>query len=65
MRLEIKQGIGYQEIRRFPMLVNKCRIYDEDSGVRSTHYKSMSERGIISIVGNRILLQLIEVSRWL
>lgn len=34
---KIKQGIGYQEIRRFPTLVNKCRIYDEDCKARSVH----------------------------
>ena len=44
MRPEIKQGIGYREIHRFPILVNKCRIYDEDCRARSTHYKSISER---------------------
>lgn len=26
LRPEIKQGIDYQEIHRFPTLVNKCRI---------------------------------------
>lgn len=31
LRPEIKQGIGYKEIHRFSMLVNKCRIYAEDS----------------------------------
>lgn len=31
LRPEIKQGIRYQEIHRFPTLVNKCRIFDEDS----------------------------------
>lgn len=27
---EIKRGIKYQEIHWFSVLVNKCRIYDED-----------------------------------
>ena len=44
LRPEIKQGIGYQEIRRFPTLVNKCRIFDEDSKARTAHYKSLSEK---------------------
>ena len=44
LRPEIKQGVGYQEIIRFPTLVNKCRIYDEDCRARSAHYKSVSER---------------------
>lgn len=43
MRPKIKHGISYQEIRRFPTLVNKCRIYDEDCSARSTHYKSVRE----------------------
>lgn len=41
---KIKQGIRYREIRRFLELVNKCIIYDEDSRVRSSHYKSLSEK---------------------
>ncbi|XP_050918757.1 uncharacterized protein LOC127136210 [Lathyrus oleraceus] len=44
LRFEINQGISYQEIRRFPMLVNKCRIYDEDIGDHLAHYKSLSEK---------------------
>ena len=30
LRPKIKQGIWYQEICRFFVLVNKCIIYDED-----------------------------------
>lgn len=41
---EIKQFIGYQEILQFSTLVNKCRIYDEDSCVRSSHYKSINDK---------------------
>lgn len=44
LRPEIKQGIRYQEIRRFPTLVNKCRIFDEDSKARIAHYKGLSEK---------------------
>jgi hypothetical protein len=44
LRPEIKQFIGYQEIRQFSVLVNKCRIYDEDSRARSTYYKSISDK---------------------
>lgn len=32
LRPEIKKDIGYQEIQFF-MLVNKCKIYDEDTRV--------------------------------
>ncbi|XP_050920077.1 uncharacterized protein LOC127137684 [Lathyrus oleraceus] len=32
----------YQEILRFSMLVNKCRIYDEDNTTKSAYYKSYS-----------------------
>lgn len=41
---EIKQDIGYHEIRQFTMSVNKCRIYDEDIMARFVHYKSLSEK---------------------
>lgn len=34
LRLEIKQFIRYQEIHQFFVLVNKCRIYDEDNHAR-------------------------------
>lgn len=43
LRPEIKQGIGYLETCQFSVLVNKCRIYDEDSRAQSCHYKSISE----------------------
>ncbi|XP_050918423.1 uncharacterized protein LOC127135833 [Lathyrus oleraceus] len=41
---EIKQFIESQEICCFSVLVNKCRIYDEDNKARSTHYKSAYEK---------------------
>ncbi|MCI69746.1 ATP-dependent RNA helicase glh-2-like, partial [Trifolium medium] len=41
---EIKQFIGYQEIRQFSVLVNKCGIYDEDSRARSTYYRAVNEK---------------------
>jgi hypothetical protein len=41
---EIKQLIGYHEIRQFSVLINKCRIYEKDSRVRSAHYKSVSDK---------------------
>ncbi|XP_050891048.1 uncharacterized protein LOC127096532 [Lathyrus oleraceus] len=44
LHTEIKQAIGYQRIRRFPELVNNCRIYEDDSKARSTYYKGLSER---------------------
>ncbi|XP_058740934.1 uncharacterized protein LOC131613264 [Vicia villosa] len=44
LRPEIKRAIGYQQIRRFPKLVNSCRIYEEDSRAHSAHYKSLSEK---------------------
>lgn len=43
MRPEIKHVVGYQEIFRFSVLVNKCKIYDKDSRARSAHYKNISE----------------------
>ncbi|XP_050889042.1 uncharacterized protein LOC127094226 [Lathyrus oleraceus] len=41
---EIKQEIGYQQIRRFLESVNNSRIYKDDSKARPTHYKGLSER---------------------
>ncbi|XP_050877868.1 uncharacterized protein LOC127081684 [Lathyrus oleraceus] len=41
---EIKQEIRYQQIRRFPQLVNNCRIYEDDSKDQSAYYKGLSER---------------------
>lgn len=46
MRPEIKLFIGYQEIHRFLVLVNKCGIYDKDSKARSTYYNSLGEKKI-------------------
>lgn len=42
LRPKIKHRIGYQKIRKFPKLVNRCRIYDEDSRAWVAHYKSLS-----------------------
>ncbi|XP_050920485.1 uncharacterized protein LOC127138128 [Lathyrus oleraceus] len=36
--------IGYQEIRRFSVLVKKCIIYDKDIIAQSGHYKSIIEK---------------------
>ncbi|XP_050897646.1 uncharacterized protein LOC127104505 [Lathyrus oleraceus] len=41
---EIKQFIGYQEIRQFSVLAYKCRIYDDENYARSSHYKSVSDK---------------------
>lgn len=41
---EIKQGVRYQEIRSFPVLVNKFRIYDEYSKARSSYYKKLNDK---------------------
>ncbi|XP_050890416.1 uncharacterized protein LOC127095826 [Lathyrus oleraceus] len=42
--LEIGKSIGYQQIKRFLELVNRCRIYEDDSKAQSTYYKRLSER---------------------
>ncbi|RDX87854.1 hypothetical protein CR513_30624, partial [Mucuna pruriens] len=36
---EIKEAINYLEIFQFPILVNRCRIYDEDNQAKATYYK--------------------------
>jgi hypothetical protein len=41
---EIKQFIGYQQIRQFSLLVTACRIYEDDSKPRTSHYKAVSEK---------------------
>ena len=37
----MKQAVNYQGIRQFPLLVNMCRIWDEDSRDRAAYYQSM------------------------
>lgn len=44
LRPKIKQAIGYQQIKRFPELVNNCRIYEDGGKARLAHYKELSER---------------------
>ncbi|XP_058784072.1 uncharacterized protein LOC131658836 [Vicia villosa] len=44
LRHDIKKAIGYQQISRFAELVNKSRIYDEDSRESVSHYKAMNEK---------------------
>ena len=41
---DLHPEIRYQQIRRFPELVNRCRIYEDDSKAQSAHYKGLSER---------------------
>uniref|UniRef100_A0A1S3DWK0 ATP-dependent RNA helicase glh-1-like n=1 Tax=Cicer arietinum TaxID=3827 RepID=A0A1S3DWK0_CICAR len=42
LRPESKKQVGMQEIRDFPTLVNKSRIYDEDSRAEKAHYRNTS-----------------------
>jgi len=42
LRREVKQAVNYQGVRQFPLLVNMCRIWDEDSRDRATYYRSIS-----------------------
>ncbi|XP_050916497.1 uncharacterized protein LOC127131625 [Lathyrus oleraceus] len=48
MRPEIKQFIGYREIRRFSVLVNKCRIYNEDIRAKFSHYNNVSDKRMVT-----------------
>ncbi|MCI66144.1 cellular nucleic acid-binding protein, partial [Trifolium medium] len=41
---DIKQLIGFNEIRDFPTLVNKCRICDKDGNAKANYYKAANER---------------------
>jgi len=36
LRPDIKQAVGYLEISSFPTLVNRCRIYEDDTKARQT-----------------------------
>ncbi|XP_006584333.1 uncharacterized protein LOC114420546 [Glycine soja] len=38
---EVKQAVNYQGVRQFPLLVNMCRIWDEDSQDRASYYRSI------------------------
>ena len=40
LRPEVKQVVNYQGVRQFPILVNMCRIWDEDSRDRVAYYRS-------------------------
>ncbi|XP_050908787.1 uncharacterized protein LOC127122510 [Lathyrus oleraceus] len=44
LRPDIKKAMGYQQITRFSELVNKSRIYDEDSRESVAHYKSLHDK---------------------
>ena len=41
LRPEVKQAVNYQGVRQFPLLVNMCRIWDEDSRDRAAYYRSI------------------------
>ncbi|MCI44244.1 cellular nucleic acid-binding protein, partial [Trifolium medium] len=43
-RPDIKQLIGFSEIRDFPTLTTKARICDEDGKAKSSYYKAMNDR---------------------
>ena len=44
LRPDIKMAIGYQQIARFAELVNKSRIYNEDSRESVSYYKNLNDR---------------------
>ncbi|MCI45423.1 cellular nucleic acid-binding protein, partial [Trifolium medium] len=44
LRPDIKQLIGFSEIRDFPTLVNKSRICDEDGRAKSNYYKVVNDK---------------------
>ena len=41
LRPEVKQAMNYQGVRQFPLLVNMCQIWDEDSQDRASYYRSI------------------------
>ncbi|MCI37731.1 cellular nucleic acid-binding protein, partial [Trifolium medium] len=44
LRPDIKQLIGFSEIRDFPTLVNKSRICDKDIRAKVSYYKAVNEK---------------------
>ncbi|PNX56846.1 cellular nucleic acid-binding protein, partial [Trifolium pratense] len=44
LRPDIKQLIGFSEIRDFATLVNKSKICDDDGKAKSAHYKMMKDK---------------------
>ncbi|MCI43235.1 cellular nucleic acid-binding protein, partial [Trifolium medium] len=44
LRPDIKQLIGFNEIRDFPTLVNKSRIYDKDGKTKANYYKAVNDK---------------------
>ncbi|MCI49257.1 GRAS family transcription factor, partial [Trifolium medium] len=44
LRPNIKQLIGFSEIRNFPTLVNKSRICEKDSRAKASYYKAVNEK---------------------
>ncbi|XP_006596788.1 uncharacterized protein LOC114384001 [Glycine soja] len=42
LRPEVKQAVNYQGVHQIPLLVNMCRIWDEDSRDSATYYRSTS-----------------------
>ncbi|XP_050909220.1 uncharacterized protein LOC127122994 [Lathyrus oleraceus] len=44
LRPDIKKAMGCQQITRFLELVNKSKIYDEDSRESAAHYKSLHDK---------------------
>ncbi|XP_050914957.1 uncharacterized protein LOC127129891 [Lathyrus oleraceus] len=44
LRPDIKKAMCHQQITRFSELVNKSRIYDEDSRESVAHYKSLNDK---------------------
>ncbi|MCI72627.1 hypothetical protein A2U01_0093890, partial [Trifolium medium] len=44
LRSDIKQLIGFNEIRDFRTLVNKSRIYDKDGKAKANYYKAANEK---------------------
>ncbi|MCI31215.1 hypothetical protein A2U01_0052427, partial [Trifolium medium] len=44
LRPEIKKAVGYQEIDNFATLVNRSRIFEEDSKASSNYYKARGDK---------------------
>ncbi|MCI36381.1 cellular nucleic acid-binding protein [Trifolium medium] len=44
LRPDIKQLIGFNEIRDFPTLVNKSHICDKNGKAKANYYKAVNEK---------------------
>ncbi|XP_027368326.1 uncharacterized protein LOC113874292 [Abrus precatorius] len=53
LRLDIKQAISCQHVQHFPTLVDRCRIYEDDTKNRQALWKSSGPQRPASSLGSK------------